>query len=109
MIALRRSHNVGSLVTIRRQGISVCNGETQRTSIGDAPDAVRFPSAHDQLRPSRHVSQKRPPVSNRQIVAVAELNHMRDVEGGEAPLQKRLVRVLQAVEAAQPGYVLICV
>ena len=34
---------------------------------------------------------------------------MRYVEGGEAPLQIRFIGVLQAVEAAQPGDVLVCV
>ena len=32
---------------------------------------------------------------------------MRDVESGETPFQLRLIRILQAGEAAQPGHVVI--
>ena len=57
--------------------------------------------------PARHIAQEGPTASERQVVAVAELKHMRDVESGEAPLQLRLIRILQAGEAAQPGHVVI--
>ena len=107
MIASGRPHDVGSLGTIRGQRITVCNGESQRTSIGDSPDAIRLPSADDRLRPSRHAPQECPPAAKRQIVAVAELNHIGDVERRQTPFLPRLVRILQARETAQPGHIVV--
>src|SRR6201996_5077202 len=107
MIASGRTHDVRSLPTIGRNRVAIGNRKSQWSAIGDAPDAICLPPANDRIGPPRHVAQEHPSTPERQVVAVAELNRIRNVEGGEAPLELRLVRILQTRKASEPGYVVV--
>jgi hypothetical protein len=94
-IAPGYSHDIWTLRTIGGQRHTIGDREGQRPSIGDAPDAVRFPSPENRIRPTRHAPEEWPPMAKRQIIAVAELNHVRNVERRQTTLQPRLIRILQ--------------
>src|SRR5579872_237707 len=89
-----RSYHIGPLRAIGWQGDSVRKTKRQRPSVGDSPNAVRLPSAYDPIRPAWHISEECPPAPERQIIAVAELRHVRNVECRQASFQPRLVRIL---------------
>ena len=63
VIALGCSCNVRPLRAVGRQRNAVGDGEGERASIGDAPDAVRLPSANDGFCPARHVAEQGAAVS----------------------------------------------
>src|SRR5579863_8992827 len=104
---MRLSRGIRPLAPVSGNRRAVVSEKRQWTAAGDAPDAIRFPAADNRVEPGRHAAEELSSVTNGNVVDVAKLEDGGNVERGQAALKLRLVRVLQAGEAAQPCGVVV--
>ncbi len=102
VVPRQRVQQIRPLRAVGRQRPRIADGQRHRHAVIESPDSVRLPSAEHRIEHRIQIAAPMLAASERKIINIRELEHVRDVVLRNRPFQIAAIRILQTRRAAQP-------